>query len=255
MQVDLLLTLSVAPVHRRVHRQPHSGSGATRYVRYDGVTILLFAAGLIAIARRASRPSGRWTTGRDVARLGRPVGAAVRGDGRAARRPAGLFVAFEGGEGAGKSTQVRRLAEWLAGLGHEVVVTHEPGGTPVGTRLRALLLDRETAGLSPRAEALLYAADRAHTSTRVVRPALERGAVVVTDRYVDSSIAYQAAGRVLPESEIRELSDWATDGLLPRAHRAARHRPGDRAAPALRAGRPDRVRVPRVPPAGPRRVS
>ena len=86
----------------------------------------------------------------------------------------------------------------------------------MGTRLRALLLDRETTGLSPRAEALLYAADRAAHVDSVIRPALDRGAVVVTDRYIDSSVAYQGAGRVLPAAEIRELSDWATDGLLPR---------------------------------------
>jgi dTMP kinase len=127
----------------------------------------------------------------------------------------GLFIAFEGGEGAGKSTQVRRLAEVLAAAGHEVVVTHEPGATPVGARLREVLLDRASAGLTPSAEAFLYAADRAQHVTDVIRPALQRGAVVITDRYVDSSIAYQSGGRELPEREVRRLSEWATGGLLP----------------------------------------
>ncbi|MGR7025153.1 dTMP kinase [Geodermatophilus sp. URMC 62] len=126
-----------------------------------------------------------------------------------------MFVAFEGGEGAGKSTQVRRLLDWL-GL-HEIParVTHEPGGTAPGVRIRALLLDPATGDLSPRAEALLYAADRAQHVHAVVRPALDVGEVVVTDRYVDSSLAYQGAGRTLAVEEVRRLSAWATGGLVP----------------------------------------
>ncbi|MGY1795348.1 dTMP kinase [Geodermatophilus sp. SYSU D00525] len=127
----------------------------------------------------------------------------------------GLFVAFEGGEGAGKSTQVRRLFDWLGLVEVPARVTHEPGGTPPGARIRALLLDPASAGLSPRAEALLYAADRAHHVDTVVRPALEAGEVVVTDRYVDSSLAYQGAGRALALDEVRRLSAWATGGLVP----------------------------------------
>jgi dTMP kinase len=128
---------------------------------------------------------------------------------------AARFVVFEGGEGSGKSTQCERLAETLRAAGHEVVVTREPGGTPVGTRIRELLLDPASAGLAPRAEALLYAADRAHHVATVIRPALERGAVVISDRYVDSSLAYQGAGRALPAAEVAALSRWATDGLVP----------------------------------------
>jgi len=126
----------------------------------------------------------------------------------------GVFVVFEGGEGAGKSTQVRRLSEALTAAGRDVVVTREPGATDVGARIRGLVLDKGDAP-SPRAEALLYAADRAHHVATVVRPALARGAVVISDRYVDSSLAYQGAGRTLPVQEISWLSSWATGGLKP----------------------------------------
>ncbi|MEU7133104.1 dTMP kinase [Streptomyces sp. NPDC046261] len=127
----------------------------------------------------------------------------------------GFFIAFEGGDGAGKSTQVQAVAEWIRAKGHEVVVTREPGATAIGKRLRAILLDVASAGLSDRAEALLYAADRAEHVASVVRPALERGAVVITDRYIDSSVAYQGAGRDLSPTEIARISRWATDGLVP----------------------------------------
>ena len=126
----------------------------------------------------------------------------------------GIFVVFEGGEGAGKSTQVTRLASELHAQGRDVVVTREPGATDVGVRIRGLLLDKTDAP-APRAEALLYAADRAHHVATVVRPALARGAVVISDRYVDSSLAYQGAGRTLPVQEISWLSSWATGGLKP----------------------------------------
>ncbi|SBT69211.1 thymidylate kinase [Micromonospora sediminicola] len=128
----------------------------------------------------------------------------------------GLFVVFEGGEGAGKSTQLAALAERLRGQGRDVVVTREPGATGVGERIRSLVLGTtHDDAPSPRAEALLYAADRAHHVATVVRPALVRGAVVVSDRYVDSSLAYQGAGRTLPVDEVSWLSSWATGGLKP----------------------------------------
>jgi dTMP kinase len=130
-------------------------------------------------------------------------------------RHSGVFLALEGGEGTGKSTQARLLAIWLREQGYDVVTTHEPGATKIGLRLRALLLDTAHAGLSPRAEALMYAADRAEHVESVIIPALERGAIVVTDRFVDSSLAYQGAGRQLPVSEIAELNQWATAGLVP----------------------------------------
>ena len=130
-------------------------------------------------------------------------------------RHAGLFIALEGGEGAGKTTQARMLAIWLREQGFDVITTREPGATKVGMRLRALLLDTAHAGMSPRAEALMYAADRAEHVTSVINPALERGAVVITDRYTDSSLAYQGAARGLRSEDVAWLSHWATDGLTP----------------------------------------
>ncbi|MEV4197855.1 dTMP kinase [Micromonospora globbae] len=128
----------------------------------------------------------------------------------------GLFVVFEGGEGAGKSTQLALLADRLRGQGRDVVVTREPGATAVGERIRSLVLGTSDGEApSPRAEALLYAADRAHHVATVVRPALARGGVVISDRYVDSSLAYQGAGRTLPVDEVSWLSSWATGGLKP----------------------------------------
>lgn len=128
--------------------------------------------------------------------------------------PSGLFVTFEGGDGAGKTTQARLLQEWLTAHGRTVVRTREPGGTEVGVLVRDIVLHHR-GEIAPRAEALLYAADRAHHVETVVRPALERGDVVVQDRYLDSSIAYQGAGRVLGATEVRDLSLWAVKGLLP----------------------------------------
>ncbi|MGW4158874.1 dTMP kinase [Streptomyces sp. NPDC004788] len=148
--------------------------------------------------------------------LRRDLRDALRGaDPVQAPSPTGFFIALEGGDGAGKSTQVEALAEWIRAKGHEVVVTREPGATPIGKRLRMILLDVSSAGLSNRAEALLYAADRAEHVDSLVRPALERGAVVISDRYIDSSVAYQGAGRDLSATEISRINRWATGGLVP----------------------------------------
>ncbi|HSJ19949.1 MAG TPA: dTMP kinase [Nocardioidaceae bacterium] len=127
----------------------------------------------------------------------------------------GVFVALEGGEGAGKSTQSRRLADWLTREGYEVVLTHEPGDTEVGQKLRSIVLDPSTGSISDRAEALLYAADKAEHVDRVVAPALARGAVVISDRYVDSTLAYQGAGRDLVDREVEKVARWATGDLRP----------------------------------------
>lgn len=126
----------------------------------------------------------------------------------------GLWITLEGGDGSGKTTQATALEAWLRESGREVVRTREPGGSDVGVLIRDIVLHHR-GDIAPRAEALLYAADRAHHVATVVRPALDRGAVVVQDRYLDSSVAYQGAGRVLDAGEVRDLSLWATDGALP----------------------------------------
>jgi dTMP kinase len=125
----------------------------------------------------------------------------------------GVFIALEGGDGAGKSTQVRLLSAWLHELGHQVVVTREPGGTDFGRTIRELVLHGDH--VAARAEALLFAADRAHHVETLILPALARGDVVLTDRYMDSSVAYQGAGRDLGVDEVRALNVWATGGLVP----------------------------------------
>jgi dTMP kinase len=128
--------------------------------------------------------------------------------------PRGRFITIEGGDGAGKSTQAAALEEWLVEGGREVVRTREPGGTELGLRIREMVL-HERGHVDPRAEALLYAADRAHHIATVVRPALEAGRVVIQDRYIDSSVAYQGVARGLGAEQIRSLSDWAAAGLRP----------------------------------------
>ncbi len=128
-------------------------------------------------------------------------------------RDHGLFIAFEGGDGAGKSTQVRLLADSLRERGRTVTVTRQPGGTELGRAIRDLVLHGDH--VSARAEALLFAADKAHHVDELVRPALHRGEVVITDRYTDSSVAYQGAGRDLGAAEVHDLQMWAVGGLVP----------------------------------------
>lgn len=130
-------------------------------------------------------------------------------------RERGLFIAFEGGDGSGKSTQARSLADRLRAAGHDVLATREPGGTDVGERLRALVLDPQYAPIDAVTEALMFAASRSAHVRQLVRPALEAGRIVITDRYVDSSVAYQGAGRDLGTGTVARLNDWATDGLHP----------------------------------------
>lgn len=125
----------------------------------------------------------------------------------------GIFIALEGGDGAGKSTQAELLGKWLIGRGREAVLTLEPGGTPLGVMLREALL--HGGDIDPRTEALLFATDRSHHVASLIRPALARDAVVITDRYMDSSIAYQGAARRLGRQEIKDLSIWGTYGLRP----------------------------------------
>jgi dTMP kinase len=125
----------------------------------------------------------------------------------------GLFIAFEGGDGAGKSTQVALLREALEAAGRTVTVTRQPGGTTLGRQIRDLVLHGDH--VAPRAEALLFAADKAHHVDQLIKPALDRGEVVLTDRYTDSSVAYQGAGRDLGAQEIHDLNMWAVDDLVP----------------------------------------
>lgn len=127
----------------------------------------------------------------------------------------GVFIAFEGGEGAGKSTQIRHLEAAFAATGRRVVLTREPGGSTLGQEVRRLLLDPATGAIHPRTEALLFAADRAEHVATVIRPALDAGDVVISDRYMDSSAAYQGAGRGLSHHEVINLSLWASDALVP----------------------------------------
>ena len=127
----------------------------------------------------------------------------------------GAFIVFEGGDGVGKTTQVAMLASMLTSRGIDHVVTRQPGGTPLGAKLRRLILDHGHGDVAPRTEALMYAADKAQHVHEVVAPALARGEVVVCDRYVDSMIAYQGAGRALQLDEVALVARWATDGLRP----------------------------------------
>ncbi|MFV0463336.1 MAG: dTMP kinase [Nostocoides sp.] len=125
----------------------------------------------------------------------------------------GIFIAFEGGDGAGKSTQARLLAQTYADAGRTVLLTRQPGGTELGQSIRELVLHGDH--VTPRAEALLYAADKAQHVEQVIRPALARGEVVITDRFTDSSVAYQGAGRQLGAREIAQVQSWAVGGLTP----------------------------------------
>ena len=201
------------------------GLGGSRQLRIAdlGISIsstrlLLLAAGLAGIFAGIS--AFRQMDDKPGVPVLRDLWGSIRGRPLAPAEPFashGVFVVFEGGEGAGKSTQVQALAEALRSEGRSVLVTREPGATEVGEQIRGLVLGGKvgSAALSPRAEALLYAADRAHHVATVVRPALARGTVVISDRYVDSSLAYQGAGRTLPVEEVSWLSSWATGGLRP----------------------------------------
>ncbi len=219
VQGVLLLTLSLSSVLVGLGSSHRLGLGPVS-VSISATRLLLLAAGILGVfagfaalkqmddKRGVPLLADVWSSIR-----GRPLGHPEPTTGT------GVFVVFEGGEGSGKSTQAIKLAAWLRVRGHEAILTREPGATRLGARIRGLVLEKDVlpdeGRMSPRAEALLYAADRAHHVSAVVRPALGRGAVVVSDRYVDSSLAYQGAGRTLPRQEIGWLSNWATGGLKP----------------------------------------
>ena len=210
VRVVMILALAAVPVLVGTIGQRRLPGGGT----VDGTRIVLLGAGALAVA------AGVLAYRMMDQRGGVPVLAdllmSLRRDSSGRRRlqSGGVLIAFEGGEGAGKSSQIALLAETIRATGRTVVVTHEPGATPVGRQIRRLLLDSDEP-ISPRAEALLFAADRAQHVATVIRPALDRGEVVITDRFVDSSLAYQGAGRTLAMEDVKRLSRWATEELVP----------------------------------------
>jgi dTMP kinase len=215
VRVVLMLAISVSSLLVGLGGSPEISLGPIS-VNVSATRVLLVVAGFLAIVtgvlafrRMDDKPGVPVLKDLIGSVRGRPLSVPGSGPGR------GVFIAFEGGEGAGKSTQSVKLKAWLKVAGHEAVITREPGATQLGRRIRELLLDHNDHPPTPRAEALLYAADRAHHVDTVIRPALDRGAVVLTDRYVDSSLAYQGAGRALATDEVAWLSQWATTGLRP----------------------------------------
>ena len=213
VRITLFATLAAAPFLVGVIGQHSVRLPNHARIRADGATFVLLAGGLVAAA--VGVLAYRQLDDRRGIPLGRDLLAAARTRRTDRRGPAhpGLLVAFEGGEGAGKSTQLALLATWLRAAGHEVVVTREPGATALGERLREVLLDPASPVAEP-TELLLYAADRAQHVAQVVLPALCRGAVVLTDRYVDSTYAYQGRGRGWDPAVLDQLADLATQGLV-----------------------------------------
>ncbi|NUP60729.1 MAG: dTMP kinase [Nonomuraea sp.] len=214
-RVTLLLVVAVANPLAALFGVHEFDLGAFGY-RFDGSNLVLVIGGALAMA--VGVLALRHMDDRKGVSLSADLIAAVRGErfpAEPAERVPGLFVAFEGGEGSGKTTQSRLIAIWLRDQGFDVVQTREPGSTKIGMRLRAILLDAAERGLSARSEALLYAADRAEHVEKVIRPALYRGSLVITDRYVDSSLAYQGAGRALDPEDVSKINAWATGGLVP----------------------------------------
>ncbi|MDQ1664397.1 MAG: dTMP kinase [Actinomycetota bacterium] len=223
VRVVLVAVLAVAPLLAAAFGRHQIAVTDAMALTYNGAAITFLLGGLLATVLGLA--SYRHLDDRRGVRLFADLAAAYNNEPVGLRRAGprtGFFIALEGGEGAGKSTQAELLADWLRTKGHDVEVTFEPGATEVGRRLRGVLLDHtdELTGetrpsVSPRAEALLFAADRAEHVAGVILPALERGAVVITDRYIDSSVAYQGGGRELAAPELARLSRWATAGLTP----------------------------------------
>ena len=213
MQVELLLMVAAGPFISGAIGE-HTLHFKDMTLHTNGSSVTLFAAGVLSCVIGVI--AYRQMDDRDIS-LWRDLVDAVRGWNPLTGRgvATGFFLALEGGEGAGKSTQAALLMPWFAARGYEVVASREPGATAIGRELRRFLLDPSNGGLSSRAEALLYAADRAEHVASVIRPALARGAVVISDRYVDSSLAYQGAGRQLTRGEVERLSQFATSGLRP----------------------------------------
>jgi len=214
IKVTLVAVLAISPLIAAAFGE-HTLKFRNVELNYNGAAITILIAGVIAAI--IGSVSYHQMKDRPNVSLWSDISNALKGElGSITGAPAkGIFIAFEGGEGTGKSTQSKMLKKWLEQEGESVVLSREPGGTDLGQGLRKILLGHETGVISPRAEALLYAADRAHHVFSLIRPALDRGDVVVTDRYFDSSIAYQGAGRVLEPNEVARISRWATESLFP----------------------------------------
>jgi dTMP kinase len=214
IKVTLVAVLAISPLIAAAFGE-HTLKFRNTELNYNGAAITILIAGVIAAI--IGSVSYHQMKDRPNVSLWSDISNALKGElGSITGAPAkGIFIAFEGGEGTGKSTQSKMLKKWLEQEGEEVVLSREPGGTDLGQGLRKILLGHETGVISPRAEALLYAADRAHHVFSTIRPALDRGDVVITDRYFDSSIAYQGAGRVLEPNEVARISRWATESLFP----------------------------------------
>ena len=214
IRVSLVLVLAVSPlIAAAIGRHTYTFRSTT--VTYNGAAFTMFFAGVIAVIVGAL--SYRQMRDRPNVSLMSDIRSAFRGELGAitGQVTTGVFITFEGGEGSGKSTQTKLLKELLEKNNETVLLTREPGGTTLGDQLRDILLDNKTGAISPRAEALMYAADRAHHVYSTIRPALQRGEIVISDRYFDSSIAYQGAGRVLLPTEVARISRWATESLMP----------------------------------------
>ena len=214
IRIVLVGVLAVAPIIAAAVGQ-HTFEFKNTQVSYNGAAVTIMIAGVIAVI--IGLISYRQMKDRPNVSLWSDISNALKGElGSITGAPTkGVFIVFEGGEGIGKTTQARLLKEWLEQEDETVVLSREPGGSDLGIEIRKILLSHSTGEISPRAEALLYAADRAHHVYSVIRPALAQGEVVISDRYFDSSIAYQGAGRVLEPGEVARISRWATESLFP----------------------------------------
>lgn len=214
IRVVLVAVLAAAPLIAAAVGE-HTFKFQNTQVSYNGAAVTILIAGLfasligfISYKQMKDRPAvSLWSDILNALKgeLGSITGAPTQG----------VFIVFEGGEGIGKTTQAKLLKAWLEQEGERVVLSREPGGSDLGIEIRKILLSHATGEISPRAEALLYAADRAHHVYSLIRPALAAGEVVISDRYFDSSIAYQGAGRVLEPGEVARISRWATESLFP----------------------------------------
>ncbi len=214
IRVVLVAVLALAPLIAAAVGE-HTFEFQNTQLSYNGASVTILIAGLFASFIGAL--SYHQMKDRPNVSLWSDISNAIKGElgGITGAPTKGTFIVFEGGEGIGKSTQAKLLKAWLEQEGESVVLTREPGGSDLGIEIRKILLSHSTGEISPRAEALLYAADRAHHVFSVIRPALAAGQVVIGDRYFDSSIAYQGAGRVLEPGEVARISRWATESLFP----------------------------------------